>query len=392
MHILEQYALNCGVPISKPYINEEFFPLPFDKYITIHPKGKFPSREYDYWEEVIFHLAPILNKYNINILQIGGKDEAPLPFCYPTQGQTNFNNLAYIVKNSILHLGIDSLPVHLASAFNKKIVGLYCNMYPNQSGPYWSNPEDYELIFSDLKNKKPSYAAVENPKTINFIKPEQIVNSVLNKLNLKEKINQKSIYFGNAYHLRVLEIIPDHVPNLSQFNVNIANVRMDYLFNEEHLFNILSLYKTNILTNRPININELKKFKNNILSVYFIFDKDSNFDINFIENLKNNGIKFSIISFLKEEEIEKYKIDLMDFCNINIKNLEDNKKIIESFEKENLKFKSTKILLSKGKMYPSFQNYKNNESYINSTNEVFNFKNDGDLYKELENFYIFTID
>jgi hypothetical protein len=22
-------------------------------------------------------------------------------------------------------------------------------MYPNQSGPYWSNPKDYDLIFSD---------------------------------------------------------------------------------------------------------------------------------------------------------------------------------------------------------------------------------------------------
>jgi len=392
MHILEQYALNCGVPISKPYINQEFFPLPFDKYITIHPKGKFASREYDYWEEVIFNLAPILNKYNINIVQIGGKDDAPLPLCYPTQGQTNFNNLAYIIQNSMLHLGVDSLPVHLASAFDKKIVALYCNMYPNQSGPYWSNPKDYDLIFSDLKNKKPSYAPIENPKTINFIKPEEIVNSVLNKLDLKEKVNQKSVYFGNAYHLRALEIIPDHIPDLSQFNINIANVRMDYVFNEEYLFNILSLYKTNILTNRPININQLIKFKKNILSVFFIFDKNSNFDIDFIKNLRNNGIKFSIISFIEEQEVQKYKLDLMDFCNINIKNLEDNKKIIESFEKQNLKFKSAKILLSKGKMYPSFQSYKNNQSYSANVNESFDFKNDGDLYKELESFYIFTID
>jgi hypothetical protein len=46
MHILEQYALNCGVSISKPYISEEFFPLPFEKYITLHPKGKFPSISY----------------------------------------------------------------------------------------------------------------------------------------------------------------------------------------------------------------------------------------------------------------------------------------------------------------------------------------------------------
>ena len=121
MHILEQYALNCGVSISKPYVSEEFFPLPFEKYITLHPKGKFPSREYDYWEEVTTNLFPILEKHNIKIVQVGGKEDQVVPFCYPTNGQTNLNNLAYLVKNSLLHLGVDSLPIHFASAFGKKI-------------------------------------------------------------------------------------------------------------------------------------------------------------------------------------------------------------------------------------------------------------------------------
>jgi hypothetical protein len=392
MHILEQYALNCGVSISKPYISEEFFPLPFEKYITLHPKGKFPSREYDYWEEVTTNLFPILEKHNIKIVQVGGKEDQVVPFCYPTNGQTNLNNLAYLVKNSLLHLGVDSLPIHFASAFGKKIVGLYCNMYPNQSAPYWSSSEDCDLLFADLKGKKPSYAPFENPKTINTIKPEDIANSVLKKLNINETIKNKTIYFGDASHIRSVEIIPDHVPNLSSFNIDIANVRMDYYFNEIFLFNILSVYKTNILTDKAININELVKFKNNILHIYFIINDESNFDIKFIENLKNNGIKFSILSFIPEDKIEKIKIHTMDFCNIIIKDPQPNKEIIKSFKANNLKFKSSKLLLSQGKMYPSFQNYKSNTSYNQFLTEDFDFKEQGDLYKELQNFYIFSID
>jgi len=392
MHILEQYALNCGVSISKPFINEEFFPLPFEKYITLHPKGKFHSREYDYWEEVTTNLYPILNKHNIKIVQIGNKEDNLIPFCYSINGQTNLNNLAYIIKNSLLHLGIDSLPIHLASAYDKKIVGLYCNMYPNQSKPYWSDSNDYEILFADLKDKKPSYAAIENPKTINTIKPESIVNAVLKKLNINEKITNKTIYNGESSHLRSIEIIPDHVPNLSSFNINIANIRMDYHFDEQFLFNILSVYQSNILTNKAININQLIKFKKNILNIFFIIDSESNFDIKFIKNLKANGIKFSIISFISEEKIEKFKIDTMDFSNIIIKNLEKNKDTIKSFYKDNLKFKSSKLLLSQGKMYPSFGSFKSNIHYKESLHEYFDFDNKDDLYKELENFYIFSID
>jgi hypothetical protein len=167
---------------------------------------------------------------------------------------------------------------------------------------------------------------------------------------------------------------------------------MDYHFNEMFLFNILSVYKANVLTDKAININELVKFKNNILHVYFIINDESNFDIKFIENLKNNGIKFSILSFIPEDKIEKIKIHTMDFCNIIVKNLENNKDIIKSFNKNNLKFKSSKILLSQGKMYPSFDNFKSNTSYKQSLHEHFDFQNNGDLYKELENLYIFSID
>jgi hypothetical protein len=395
MHILEQYALNCGAKISKPYINDKFFPLPFDKYITLHPKGKFPSREYDYWEEVLLNLGPILEKFNIKIVQVGGKDDQPLPFCYHTQGQTNFNNLSYIIRNSMLHLGVDSFPIHLASAFDKKIVGLYCNMYPTQSGPYWSKKEDYSLIFSDLKNKKPSYAAHENPKTINFIKPEEIINAVIEKLNLNIKFTNKSLYFGDAYHLRALEIIPDHVPNLSSFNINVANVRMDYYFNEEYLFQILKTYPTNILTNKSLNITELAKYKKNIQSIiYIINDKNQEFDVKFLQNLKNNGIRFSILSFLNEDLIQRCKIDAMELSIINIKDLEKNKNIVNSFnvKNDNLKFKSTKLLLSNGKIFPTFENYLKKQSFKDNINEYFDFKNEDNLYKELENLYIFTID
>jgi dolichol-phosphate mannosyltransferase len=53
MKLVETYAANSGLTISKPFIYEKFFPLNVDRYITIHKEVKYPSRKYLYWQEVV---------------------------------------------------------------------------------------------------------------------------------------------------------------------------------------------------------------------------------------------------------------------------------------------------------------------------------------------------
>jgi len=283
MHIVEQYALNCGVKIAEPYIYEKYTPLPFDNYITFHPQGKFPSRIYDYWHEVVNLLYPILIKNKIHIVQIGAQNEKLYDFCYPLNGQTDYNNAAYVIKNGMLHLGVDSFPVHIASATGKKIVGLYCNMYKAQSGPYWSNEKDIILLEADLKGNKPSYAAEENPKTINTIKPEDIANSVLSLLNIKENIKQKSLFFGNKYNSqKILEFIPDHVPYIKLEQNEIINVRSDLYFDEKNLLEISNLYPSSIITNKELNLKSLNT--RNIKQIIYFVNNDLN--INFLKEMQ----------------------------------------------------------------------------------------------------------
>ena len=147
MHLVESFSLNTGLKIGKPYLYEKFVPLPFQNdYITLQPYGKFESRKYDYWSEVIDILGPTLDKNNIKIVQIGAPPENPLYGCHNMIGQTEFNQAAYLIKNSVLHVGIDSFGIHFASGYGKKMVGLYSNMLPSQSGPYWSDDEDTIIL------------------------------------------------------------------------------------------------------------------------------------------------------------------------------------------------------------------------------------------------------
>ncbi|WP_396275003.1 glycosyltransferase family 9 protein [Hyphomonas sp.] len=366
MHILEQYALNCGLKIGKPFIHEKYFPLPLEKYITFNPFGKFNSRKYSYWQDVIDLLSPILSKENIGIVQIGGKDEIAYNNCLPLMGQTNFNQTAYIINNSLLHFGVDSFPIHMASYFDKKIVALYCNMYAQQSKPYWSSPQNIKLIQANLNGKKPSYAAEENPKTINNIKPEEIVYSILELLNIKNNISQETIFIGDKYGSLLLESIPSVIlpPNL--FPNVVLNIRYDYIneIKEDDYIctlNNLNIRNCCIITDKPIDINRFAQIKDKISNIFY--DISSNkIDVNFINSVKFLGIKIDFI-FKKSNEsndidLNNKKLELIEYPEqINIIENSNNIEMI----KDSTFYKSKKLLFASNNVYLSKAAYIENK-------------------------------
>jgi hypothetical protein len=366
MHILEQYALNCGLKIGKPYIHEKYFPLPFEKYITFNPFGKFNSRKYSYWQDVIDLIFPILSKENIGIVQIGGQNEIAYQNCTPLMGQTNFNQTAYIINNSLLHFGVDSFPIHMASYFDKKIVALYCNMYAQQSKPYWSSPENIKLIQADLNGKKPSYAAEENPKTIDNIKPEEIASSILSLLGLDKTINQKTIFIGNKYGALLLEAIPSVIlpPNL--FPNLILNIRYDYINDikeDDYIctLNNLNIRNCSIITDKVIDIEKLVQLKDKITNL--IYDISfNNVNTTFINKVKSLGIKIDLI-FQKSDEnnetiLNNKKLELLEYQEqINI--IENNLNI--DLIKDSKYYKSKKLLFANNNVYLSKAAYIENK-------------------------------
>jgi len=378
MHLVERYATACGVKIDKPYIYENFFALPVEKYITFQPFSKYSSKNYDYWEEVISMLLPYFQKNNINIIQIGGKDDKPILNCINLCGQTKISQAAFIIKRSIMHLGADSFAAHIASGYDKKIVAIYSNNNINNVKPYWTRPEDMILLKPDT-NKKPQYSANEIPKSINSIKPEEIAKSVLDLLNIKYDSLPKTLAIGEEYTNKTLEVIPDQAFDITQVQIDNIIVRMDYEFNEQILEYYLQNKKCIIITDKPINENLLKNYKQKIPQLVYIVDKNN--DPNFAKSLKRNAINYILISYLEENELNQFKLDYMDYGLI-IKRTYPNKLNIDY---TNTYFKSSKIILSgKGQFSTKYQWVKNNNSN--------KFSDDPELQKELNNLYIFSLD
>jgi hypothetical protein len=378
MHLIERYATACGVKIDKPYIYDTFFPVNVEKYISFQPFSKYQSKNYDYWDEVVSIISPYLQQNNITLVHIGAKDDKAVNNTLNLCGQTNISQAAYIIKNSIMHVGADSFAAHIASGYGKKIVALYSNNNINNVKPYWTKPEDMVLL-SPKVNKKPQYSVNEFPKSINNIKPETIAEGILQLLNIPYNNLPKTVYIGNEYINKTLEIIPDKPINPAQIGLDALVIRMDYVFNEEVLELFLQQKKCIIFTNKPINEELLKKYKQNIPQLIYLVEKDS--DTSFVKTLKRNTINAAFISYLSEEELNQFKLDYMDYGLI-IKRDHPTDKIEPN---NNTYFKSSRILISSEGQF--------NTRYQWQTKDMSNkYINHPELNKELNNLYIFDLD
>lgn len=382
MRLLDTYATNTGSKIDKPFIYSKFFPLPIGKYITFQAQTPYDSRNYSYWQEVINLLHPFLNKNDIHIVQVGTKDEKALNGVVNLLGQTNINQLSYVIENSILHFGADSLCVHLSSHFNKPIVSLYSISNPSVAGPHFGDKNKHILLkgYERIGNRKPSYSQVESPKSIDTIKPEEICTAILNLLNIEYSNLPETIHFGQDFNVKSFEIIPDKMIDANSIPIENPIVRMDYHFNEQALQNILEVKKTIIFTNKPIKKDIIQKYKKNILQVIYIIEENN--DINFVKTLKNNSINYTLLSFLEESNLNKYKIDYMDY-NLIVNRKHKTKEDTKITDVNNLFYKSSRVLHSSEGQFIS------RYDWLNKTgNKVVD---DPDFWKEADNFYIFKL-
>lgn len=382
MRLLDTYATNTGSKIDKPFIYTKFFPLPLSKFITFQAQTPYDSRNYSYWQEVINFIHPYLNKNDIHIIQVGTKDEKIYNGVINLLGQTNINQLGYIVEKGILHFGPDSLCVHLASYFDKPIVSLYSISNPNVAGPHFGD-KNKQILFKGYErvgNKKPSYSQIENPKSIDTIKPEEIANAILNLLHIDHEKLPESIYFGPDFNIKSFEIIPDENFDINSIPIENPIVRMDYYFNEETFEKIVSLKKSIVFTNKPIKKDLIQKYKKNIIQLIYIIDENN--DINFVKLLKNNSINYVLLSFLEEEILNKYKIDYMDY-NLIVNRKYKTKQDTNITNIDNLYYKSSRTLhSSQGQFISKYD-------WLNKTgNKVVD---DSEFWKESDNFYIFKL-
>ena len=387
MHILEAYSTSCGLKIDKPFIIDKFHGLTAEKYITIHTgDGKFDSRTYDYWQDVVDFLNSFLQPYDISIVQVGSDKDPKLTNAINTNGKTTINQLSYLIKNSLLHVGIDSLPVHMASSHGKKIVALYSNAPTQNSRPYWSKPEDVILIESDKGGDKPSYAKTEIPKTINTIMPDTIVLSIMMLLKLKYKYSYKMLHIGKQYKKSIIEYVPNFELKTDK-QISPLYIRMDLHFNEDLASKALQNNKAVIITDQPLSLQFIKNNKQNIENVIIRADKAGLSDFALL--LKSECIDFLVFTKLEGEELGDIKFEFLDISLVKSEKIikKENIKQLNGVDINSLFYLPNKFILSEDKIYDNLCSLKKGDNIPAITKQLTKVKYDeDDFWDESQHF------
>jgi len=373
MHLIETYSLSTGSKIKKPFIYKKYFPIPFEKYITIQNSSGMEGKCYDYFQEVLNFIQEDLEKNGYKIIQIGSKEDQPLNNVLHLQGQTNLNQTAFILENSKLHIGNDSFSIHMCSAFGVPLIGLYSVSSPEIAGPFWKNKNQICLT---PENWKPSFNPNESPKRVNEIKIESIIESIKVLLNINLKENIKTVFIGQRFGTLLLEAIPSVILPNDLFQGVALNIRFDYIEKVEDkdylcTLNNLNARKCAIITDKAIEIEKLIQLKDKIMNLFYdITFNDIDFD--FLNKTKTLGIKLDFVFNKSKNQSETVlnnrKLELIEYQEI-INVIENTVKPKEEILKSKF-YKSKKILFANGNAYLSKAAYLENKPFDINSNAV----------------------
>jgi len=134
--------------INTENVNPEIlsrFNLEKQKYVVMHPVSRWTFKEWEVerWKKI----AAKINELGFKVLISSGPErdeckradrimDASLSIT-ATEGKTTLKELAYIIKNATLFIGVDTAAMHIAAAVETPVIILMGASYPTLWGP-WS--------------------------------------------------------------------------------------------------------------------------------------------------------------------------------------------------------------------------------------------------------------
>lgn len=400
-NLVETYARSTGLKIDRPWVKEDFFPLPFACYITLAAGSGQAAKNYDYYADVVTLLNSYLSPRGISILLLGDKDAPLISGTHDIRGKTSINQSYYLVKRALLHLGNDSWAAHAAGWENVPLVALYGSTDAYLHGPHWKS-DKMALLSSHRRGNKPSFGP-EGAKTVNLIDPYEIARRVLDLMSISHGLTQHTQFIGPTYGLAILEWVPN-MPVAAQFNPDLPlAARMDIEFNEQALAATLQTgRKLNIVTKQPINLQLLAAFRDNIMSFNFeLLDTPPEYVAQVKKVLRNcvfftrsrdeaeiAAIRFKYLDVANVEQVmDRTRMDFLrgseEYLNLPANGLDNSSQL------DKMEFKTHKYVLSRSKIYLSLAHEKADQPTTGSINTGQVIDNDL-FWSELNHLLVYT--
>lgn len=377
-------SLFSGLRSKRPFIEEAFFPVSAEKYITISTENH-QSKQWDSFQEYINLIYPILKKQNISIIEIGS-NEVQFQNITVLKKVTNENHWSFIVKNSLLHIGPENFISSLASYHGVPSITLFSNTNPEYAAPNWIKSDAEQIFISpSIENYKPSFSSQEASKTINKIYTESVIAKTLDILDIKHDYDKYDVFYsGHLYYNKLIEIVPDFTPSNDFLPNSLINIRLDYHFNTASLKIFANKRKLAVVSDREIPYDVLAQIKPNLQGLYFKVDQSDNPD--YYLDLKQKGFNVNLI-FKKDADLPETKFLFFDWEIHEDK--DKDKKSIDNHSKicDTTRYKSSKIIFSKNGQFSSKAAYDKNIT----SHEDQMIINEQDFWNESDYFKLYNL-
>lgn len=382
-HLIEEYAKNLGVKIGKPVLTEHFFPVIPEKYITVSIESQIPSKQYKYFDIVFDTVRSFLSERSIKIIQIGSSKSPKLSSVDEIIFDLDCKKQAYIVKNSLVHIGVSDFLMHYASANNVPIITLFGDSYATCSDGYWSsNKTNIEAPWT----VKPTFNTIDDQDSINKILPEDISNAILKKFDTEKSTSLKSVFIGDFYHHPVFELVPDFFEQMSGMLDKHWFMRLDYLDSFSYVETWCEyLPSFSFFTEKMIPHQFIHKLQGKLKSISFLLNEESSISDDYLNYIGGLGITVNLLvkdsSILSAVRNKYFNFNVQVYVATDKSTLKDKKITFGASS-----FHSSKTILSGGKKYPSTYHWKKNKNILDKN--LF-MEDDELLLSELNHFYIY---
>ena len=384
-HLIEEYAKNLGVKIGKPVLAEHFFPVIPEKYITVSVEPQIQSKQYKYFDIVFDSVRSFLDKQSIKIIQIGSSKSKKLTSVDEMIFDLDFKKQAYIVQNSLLHIGCSDALMHYASFNHIPIVTLFGDSYAACSDGYWSSTESKTNIEAPCE-VKPSFNVFDQQDSINKIPPEDIANAIIKRISPEKSIPLKTRFIGDFYHHPVFELVPDFFSQMQGMLDKHWFIRLDYLEVHSYVESWCEyLPSFSFFADKMIPHQFILKLKGKLKNVTFIVNEETVLSDDYLNYISGLGIGVNLLvkdAYILPTIRNKYFNFNVQVYALADKSLLKDKKVVFN----NLLFHSTKTIVARGKKYPSTYHWKKDKNILDKNLIL---EDNEDLLKELNHFYIY---
>lgn len=370
MRLIDTYANYVGVDAEKAFIDESFYPVPFDKYIVVAAGTGMVTKSYDHFEVVVEHL-------NLPVIQIGGKDDPMLPRAHDLRGKTTWNQSAYIIKNASLFLGGDSICAHMSAHFGTPSIVLWGGTLPNACGTGWNkdkivniNPVTRYGCFTACH----SNVCIRAAKCINSITPEMVLSRVAGILGEGSIRSVNILHNGNMSKMSVIEWVPSTV-NQTTFGIfqnftGVVSLRGD--LHEPNLREISDFCNQTakqkfVFLSKPRDFKDLNINPEKIDHLLILVDKSNILDgIKALRELTKRLYRCRLLSKLDHREFDEFKLDMLDCPPLtHIPDFQYTEDHVKQFVGNTYNIKTNRKILGKdGRFYLTFNDCKKEQNVV----------------------------